>query len=62
MGETGYFLGMRVQQDVELGVIRLTQRPYWEHVLHRFGLENVVPRNVPLPPGIIMENNMSHTS
>ena len=30
MGENEYFLGMRVQQDLKLGTIRLTQRPYWE--------------------------------
>jgi hypothetical protein len=34
VGETEYFLGMRVQQDLQLGTIRLTQRPYWEHVLN----------------------------
>ena len=59
VGETEYFLGMRVQQDLTLGTIRLTQRPYWEHVLNRFDLENVVPRNVPLPTGIILDSNMS---
>src|SRR5271168_3983188 len=28
VGENEYFLGMRVQQDLELGMIRLTQHPY----------------------------------
>lgn len=59
VGENEYFLGMRVQQDLHLGTIRLTQRPYWEHVLNRFGLDNIVPRNVPLPVGIVLDNNMS---
>ena len=59
VGETEYFLGMRVQQDLTLGTIRLTQRPYWEHVLNRFGLENVTPRSTPLPTGIILNNDMS---
>lgn len=59
VGEMEYFLGMRVQQDVELGTIQVTQQPYWEHELHHFGLENIVPRNVPLPPSIILNNNMS---
>ena len=49
---------MRVQQDLQLGTIRLSQYPYWEHVLNRFHLENIVPRNVPLPVGIILDNNM----
>jgi Reverse transcriptase (RNA-dependent DNA polymerase) len=43
VGETEYFLGMRVQQDLKLGTIQLTQRPYWEHVLAKFHLENVTP-------------------
>lgn len=50
---------MRVQQDLNLGTIQLTQRPYWEHVLNRFGLENVTPRNTPLPTGIVLTNDMS---
>ena len=59
VGESEYFLGMRVQQDMELGTIRLTQRPYWEHVLNRFGLAGVTPRNTPLPTGIVLDTNMS---
>ena len=59
VGENEYFLGMRVQQDLELGTVRLTQRPYWEHVLNRFNLGNVTTRNTPLPAGIILDNNMS---
>ena len=34
VGETEYFLGMQVQQDLQAGMIRLTQCPYWEHVLN----------------------------
>jgi hypothetical protein len=34
VGETEYFLGIQVQQDLDVGTIRLTQRPYWEHVLN----------------------------
>lgn len=59
VGENEYFLGMRVQQDLKLGTIRLTQRPYWEHVVNRFGLEHITPRNTPLPAGIILDSNMS---
>jgi hypothetical protein len=43
VGETEYFLGTRVQQDLNLGIIRLTQRPYWEHVLNRFSLTHITP-------------------
>ena len=59
MGENEYFLGMRVQQDLKLGTIRLTQRPYWEHVLNQFCLEHITPRNTPLPVGINLDSNMS---
>jgi transposase InsO family protein len=59
VGENEYFLGMRVQQDLELGTIRLTQRPYWEHVLNRFRLEHITPRNTPLPIGINLDSNSS---
>ena len=59
VGGTEYFLGMRVQQDLKLGTVRLTQRPYWEHVLNRFSLTHITPRNTPLPVGIVLDNNMS---
>ena len=58
VGESEYFLGMRVQQDLKEGTIRLTQRPYWEHVITRFDLAHVQPRNIPLPVGIVLDNDM----
>ena len=59
VGENEYSLGMRVQQDLDLGTIWLTQRPYWEHVVSRFHLEHITPRNTPLPTGINLNSNMS---
>ncbi len=59
VGENEYFLGMRVQQNLAKGTIRLTQRPYWEHVINRFDLKHVPPRNTPLPMGIVLDNDMS---
>jgi hypothetical protein len=59
VGEIEYFLGMRVQQDLDLGTVRLTQRPYWEHVLNRFSLNDITPRNTPLPVGIVLDKDMS---
>ena len=50
---------MKVQQDLEQGTICLTQCPYWEHVLNQFRLEHITPQNMPLPIGIILDNNMS---
>ena len=43
VGGTEYFLGMRVQQDLKLGTVHLTQRPYWEHFLNRFSLTHITP-------------------
>ena len=59
VGETEYFLGMRVQQDLEQGTVRLTQLPYWEHVMGRFDLGHIPPRNTPLPVGLTLDSNMS---
>jgi len=59
VGKNEYFLGTRIQQDIEKGTIRLTQRPYWEHVLNRFNLTDVPLRNTPLPVGIVLDRNMS---
>ena len=59
VGETEYFLGMRVQQDLDAGTVRLTQRPYWEHVMSRFDLAHVPPRNTPLSTDTVLDSNMS---
>ena len=59
VGENENFLGMRVQQDINLGTIRLTQCPYWEHVLNRFCLEHITPQNTPLPTSTNLDSNMS---
>jgi hypothetical protein len=59
VSENEYFLGMRVQQDLGVGTIQLTQRPYWEQVLASYQLENIIPRNTPLPVGILVDNEMS---
>ena len=59
VGENEYFLGMRVQQNINEGTIHLTQRPYWEHVLNRFELMDIHPRNTPLPVGFSVDQSMS---
>ena len=40
-------------------MIWLSQQPYWEHLVNQFSLEHVMPRNTPLPSGIILDSNMS---
>ena len=60
VGENEYFLGMQVQQNLDLGTIRLTQHPYWEHVINQFFcLKHIIPRNTFLPVGINLDSNMS---
>jgi hypothetical protein len=59
VGDDHYFLDMRVQQVIGQGTIRLTQRPYWEHVLNQFKLTDVPPRNTPLLVGIMLDQDMS---
>ena len=34
VGENEYFLGMQVQQNLDMGMIQLSQRPYWEHIIN----------------------------
>ena len=58
VGESEYFLGMRVQQDLTAGTIRLTQRPYWEHVINRVELAHIPLHNTPLPVGFALDTNM----
>ena len=57
--ENEYFLGMWVQQDLTLGMIQLSQQPYWELVINHFQLKYIMPRNTPLSPRIILNSNMS---
>jgi len=59
VGENKYFLEMQVQQDIVQSTIRLTQQLYWEHVLNRFKLTDIIPRNTPLLIGFILDQNMS---
>src|ERR1700678_3649398 len=42
-----------------LPMCRLTQRPYLEHILNRFRLDHITPRNTPLPIEITIDNSMS---
>jgi len=59
VGKSEYFLGLRVQQDMDEGTVQLTQRPYWKHILNRFNLPNIPLRNPPLPVGILLAQHMS---
>jgi hypothetical protein len=54
-----HFLRTQVQQDLDLGTIRITQWPYWEHVINHFDLGHILPRNTLLLVGIVLDSNMS---
>ncbi len=56
MRETEYFLSMHVQQDLTKGTIKLTQCPYWEHVITWYNLGNISLQNIPI--GMILDNGM----
>ena len=58
MGENDYFLGMRVQQDIDQGAIQLTQQPYGEHIINQFNVDTITPHNTPLPASIILNSDM----
>lgn len=62
VGENKYFLGMKIDQDVEKGTIRLSQRPYFENIIERFNLDHIPLRSTPLPVGIALDNDMSPTN
>lgn len=62
MGGKSYFLGMRMDQDLKAGTVRLSQRPYWEHVIERFGLQHIPPRSTPMPVGMTLDSTMAPSS
>ncbi|KAF5391957.1 hypothetical protein D9757_003238 [Collybiopsis confluens] len=59
VGENHRLLGMRVDQDLDKGTVTLSQRAYFEQVLTRFKLNNITPRNTPLPIGIQLNADMA---
>lgn len=61
MGENHYFLGMRIDQDLEAGTILFSQHPYWENVFSDFNLTHLTPCSTPLPVGIILDHSQSPT-
>ncbi len=62
MGENHYFLGMRIDQDLEAGMISFSQRPYWENIFNDFNLTHLTPRSTPLPVGIILDHSQLPTT
>jgi hypothetical protein len=47
-----FILGMSMRQDKETGTITISQRPYLERILQRFGMSDCNPKYTPLPVGV----------
>ncbi len=62
VGENHYFLGMKIDQDLEAGTITFSQRPYWENVILDFDLGYLTPCSTPLPVGIALDTSQSPTT
>ncbi len=50
LGELHFFLGVKIIQDRERGIIWLGQPSYTDNILQQFGMENSKPRRTPLDP------------
>jgi hypothetical protein len=47
-----FILGMSMRRNKETGTITLSQRPYLERILQRFGMADCNPKYTPLPVGV----------
>lgn len=57
LGELKYFLGISVERDRKMGVIRLSQKSYLEKVLLKYNMSKCNPVATPLEKGLYLENN-----
>ncbi|CAI7875540.1 unnamed protein product [Closterium sp. NIES-53] len=55
MGDVKYYLGMRVERDLEKGMLRLHQRKYCEGLAEKYELQNGGKPATPLPSGFTVE-------
>jgi hypothetical protein len=54
LGEPKYFLGMNVHYGREQKVVVLSQQTYIGAIIDRYGLRTVLPRTLPMDPGMMM--------
>ena len=52
MGPVEYFLGVKVQQDLEKGMVWMGQTSYTESILHQFGMADSKSVRSPVNPSI----------
>jgi hypothetical protein len=62
VGGTQRLLGMRVEQNLKVGTVTLSQRSYFEKVLADHNLQNIRLRTTPLPVGLVLTSDMCPTT
>lgn len=59
LGELKYILGVRFDRNPDTGDISLSQCPYLERMLERFGFRSSNPKYTPLPAGLVLTESQS---
>jgi len=62
LGPTDFLLGIKITQDLESGIVSLSQRQYCLDMLERYGMAESNPVTTPINPGTILSSSMSPQS
>jgi hypothetical protein len=54
LGEPSYFLGMNLCYDKVAGTVLMSQQTYVEAVVEKYQLQSVLPKSLPLAPGVML--------
>jgi transposase InsO family protein len=52
MNEVTKFLGIKIERNIEKGILEISQTQYLMNVLKRFGMENCKPASTPMEPNL----------
>jgi hypothetical protein len=55
LGTPSYFLGMNLVYNKHQGLVMLTQQTYIDAVVEKYGLDTLLPRSLPLKPGLKLQ-------
>ena len=58
LGEPIYFLGMNVTWDKSNKRILLNQKTYVEAIVEKYGLQTMLPKSLPIAPGVVLEKDL----
>jgi hypothetical protein len=58
LGEPVYFLGMNVTWDKTKKRILLSQKTYVEAIVEKYQLQTMLPRTLPIAPGMVLQKEM----